>query len=116
MTSAHHELKVLDVSRDGPLLGTESDALDLIPEAGAVDAEVIAIPVERLDPAFFDLSTGVAGAFTQKLLNYRFRLAVVGDIDRYVAASSALRDYVYESNNGRQVWFVTDHAELEQRL
>ena len=40
------------------------------------------------------------------------RLIVTG----FVAASSALRDFVYESNRGRQVWFVTDRAELKQRL
>ena len=32
---------------------------------------------ENLNPAFFDLSSGDAGAVLQKLLNYDVRLAVV---------------------------------------
>jgi hypothetical protein len=27
-----------------------------------------------------------------------------------------LRDFVYETNRGRQVWFVADRAALESRL
>jgi hypothetical protein len=30
--------------------------------------------------------------------------------------SSALRDFVYETNRGNQVWFVADQEELEKRL
>lgn len=38
------------------------------------------------------------------------------DVSEYTARSSAFRDYVYETNLGRRVWFVADDAELEQRL
>jgi hypothetical protein len=31
-------------------------------------------------------------------------------------SSTALRDWVTEANRGRQVWFVADLAELDQRL
>jgi hypothetical protein len=41
---------------------------------------------------------------------------VVGDISRHVAASNALRDFVYESNRGRHLWFVDSLDELERRL
>jgi hypothetical protein len=44
------------------------------------------------------------------------RLAVVGDVSRHVAASTALRDLVFESNRGNQVWFVADLDELDTRL
>jgi hypothetical protein len=33
-----------------------------------------------------------------------------------VSGSKALRDFIYESNQGRTVWFVPDIAALEQRL
>ena len=74
------------------------------------------IPVERLDPAFFDLSSLVAGEFLQKIVNYRLRIAIVGDIARFTESSGALRDFVWESNRGTQVWFVDDEAALEGRL
>ena len=52
----------------------------------------------------------------QKFANYGLRLAVVGDIAEPLGASAALRDFVRESNRGRQVWFVADGDELAQRL
>jgi hypothetical protein len=52
----------------------------------------------------------------QKFVNYRMRLVVLGDISGYVASSTALRDLVYESNQGSQVWFVADLDELDARL
>ncbi|WP_018177878.1 DUF4180 domain-containing protein [Jongsikchunia kroppenstedtii] len=103
------------VPADGPLLRTEADATDLLGSTYGTGAEMIAIPVGRLDPDFFDLSTKVAGLFTQKLLNYRMRVAIVGDITPYLARSTALRDYVLESNRGRQLWFVADDRELSDR-
>jgi hypothetical protein len=44
------------------------------------------------------------------------RLAIVGDVSAYVAASTALRALVLESNRGNQVWFVADFDELDNRL
>ena len=101
------------VTADGPLLRTGADALELI---YADDADILVVPAERLDPAFFDLSSGVAGEFAQKFVNYRKRLAIVGDISAAVDGSGALRDFVRESNRGRQLWFVADDAELTARL
>jgi hypothetical protein len=52
----------------------------------------------------------------QKFVNYGVRLAIVGDISAHVAASTPFRDLVYESNRGRQVWFVADLDALDSRL
>ena len=106
---------VLRCAADGPLLDGEEAALDL---AGAAlgRAEVVAVPVSRIPPAFFALATGVAGAVVQKFVNYRLRLVVVGDVTEQVAASTALRDFVREANRGGQTWFVEDDAELTARL
>jgi len=79
-------------------------------------ADVVAVPVARLAPAFFALSTGVAGEIVQKFVTYRLHLVVVGDIGRHIAASTALRDFVREANRGRQTWFVADAEELAARL
>lgn len=100
----------------GPLLRTEDDARDLIQETFGTDVRLAVIPAERLDPEFFVLRTGVAGAFVQKLVQYRLRLVVVGDISAQTAASDALRDWVREVNRGRDVLFVPDQAALEARL
>jgi len=100
----------------GPLLRSEDDARDVIQETFGTGIELAVVPVGRLDPDFFVLRTGVAGVFVQKLVQYRLRLAVVGDISAQVAASDAVRDWVREVNRGRDILFVPDMAALEARL
>jgi hypothetical protein len=97
-----------------PIAGGQ-DALDLI-GAALIEAEIVAIPATRLDARFFSLGTGVAGEIMQKFVNYRLRVAILGDISAHVAASTALRDLVRESNRGSHVWFVADLAELDERI
>ena len=41
---------------------------------------------------------------------------LVGDIAEHVEASRSLRDFVWESNRGTQVWFVPDEASLAAKL
>lgn len=110
------DIRVFTLPAEGEPISTEDDAIDLVGSAWSHDAKVAAVPVERFDPSFFDLRTGLAGAFTQKLVNYRVRLAIVGDVTEYTEASRALSDYVWESNRGDQVWFVRDGDELEKKL
>ncbi|MGK3089791.1 DUF4180 domain-containing protein [Streptomyces sp. WAC01490] len=112
----HHGTAVLACSTDGPSIATVQDALDQLIGPAFQGAEVVAVPTERLDDRFFDLSTGVAGAILQKFSNYRLRLAVVGDITRHLAASSALPDLVREADQGRDIWFVADLDALAARL
>jgi hypothetical protein len=77
---------------------------------------VVAVPVGRFDERFFSLRTDLAGEVMQKFVNYRIRLAVVGDLSAHLAGSTALRDLVTESNRGAQVWFVADLADLDTHL
>jgi hypothetical protein len=106
---------VLVCSDEGPAIAGSQDALDVIGAAFS-RAEVVAVPAHRFDERFFDLRSGLAGEVMQKFVNYRMRLAVVGDISAHVAASTALRDLVYESNRGRHIWFVADLDELDTHL
>lgn len=103
-------------SPTGNPIAREGDALDLIGEAFGQEAGWLAIPVDRLSPDFFHLRTGVAGAFVQKLINYRLRVAFVGDLTRQLEASEALAAFVIESNRGSHVWFVEDEAALAARF
>lgn len=101
---------------DGPAVTSEEDALNLIVNAGWRGAELVVLPVERLGDDFFELGTGLLGAIAQKFVNYRMRLAVLGDISERTEASKPLRDFVFETNRGRQLWFVADADELDKRL
>ena len=99
----------------GPVL-TDRDASDLVQLGFDHQAHWLAIPVERLGPDFFNLSTRIAGEVIQKLVNYRIKLAVVGDVSGSVAQSNALRDFVVESNRGQHVWFVESLGALKDRM
>jgi len=111
-----HGITVMLCADDGPTVSTEQDAVDLIADTAGSRAELVVLPVARLDARFFDLRSGVAGQVVQKFAQYRRRLAVVGDISAYVEASDPLRDYVRETNRGREVWFLRDLTELDERL
>jgi len=110
-----HGVPVLVCGEDGPAVADGQGALDVI-GATYSGADVAAIPAARLDPRFFDLSTGLAGEIMQKFVNYQVRLAIVGDISAQLAASSALRALVHESNRGRHIWFVPDLEALDEHL
>jgi hypothetical protein len=111
-----HGVPVLVLPEDGPRLQSDSDAVDLIGKAIEHGADVVLLPVARLTDDFFVLRTRLAGEVIQKFVNYRLRLAIVGDISQHLAESSALRDFVAETNRGSQLWFVATTQELDQRL
>ncbi|MFG2102547.1 DUF4180 domain-containing protein [Micromonospora echinaurantiaca] len=108
-------VQVLVCDPAGPPVASEQDALDLI-GAAFLGAQVVAVPASRLDERFFALGTRFAGEVMQKFVNYRLRLAVVGDISRHLAASSALRALVEESNRAGHIWFLPDLDALDARL
>lgn len=107
--------RVLVCDALGPVVANERDAIDLLGEAISADADWVAIPVARLDAAFFRLSTGLAGAVSQKFVNYGRRLAIMGEIPASTAGGP-LADWVRESNRGRHVWFVASVEDLRVRL
>ena len=45
----------------------------------------------------------MAGEILQKFSNYRVRLAIIGSFEQCIAKS--IRDFIYESNNGKQINF-----------
>ncbi|MBB4943503.1 hypothetical protein FHR32_007903 [Streptosporangium album] len=52
----------------------------------------------------------------QKFVTYQLRLVIMDDISRHMAESSALRDFVSETNRGDHVWFLSSVEELGDRL
>jgi len=108
--------RVLLAADDGPMLAAERDAMDLVGEALGAGAQVIAVPVGRLSPDFFDLKTGLAGAVLQKTTNYRLGFAALGEIPAEALRSEALRAFIVESNRRGEVLFLPGLAELEARF
>ena len=94
---------------------TPQAALDLAMTAKyEAGAERVAIDKRVLGEDFFILSTGVAGEILQKFINYHVKAAIFGDYSRYT--SKPLRDFMYESNNGKDVFFTASREEAVERL
>lgn len=74
----------------------------------------IAVAKEAVADDFFVLSTRLAGEVLQKFVNYHVKLAVFGDFSAYT--SKPLKDFIYESNKGRNVFFVATENEALERL
>jgi hypothetical protein len=108
--------RVLFIDTDARPISTNEDTLNLVSSAWAAHVDLVVVPAHRLDPRFFQLESLFAGDVVQKTVNYNLQLAVLGDIDPYLAKSEALRDFVWESNRGNHVWFVTDEAALQKKL
>jgi hypothetical protein len=111
-----HGTPVLVMTEDGALLDTIEAATEVVGDAAWGQAELVAIPAVRLTDDFFELKTRLAGEITQKFVNYRLRLAIVGDIESRLSESVSLTAWVAESNRGRQLWFVPTLDALAERL
>ena len=113
---ALHGRRALVCAPDGPLVRGDRQAVDLVGATYGQDVSLVVLPVERLDPAFFTLATGIAGEIVQKFAQYGLQLVIRGEVSAHTERSAALRAFVGESNRGRQLWFVADDAELDERL
>ena len=95
------------------LITDGSSAMDLLASVRyETGCSAMVLRKEQLVEDFFRLSSGIAGEVLQKFTNYQMRLAIVGDFSHYT--SKPLRDFIYESNQGKQVGFwPTEEAALE---
>ncbi|MCI8276667.1 MAG: DUF4180 domain-containing protein [Clostridia bacterium] len=74
----------------------------------------IALNKEAVVEDFFILSKGLAGEILQKFINYQTKFAIYGDYSKYT--SKPLKDFIYESNNGKDVFFVENESEAIDKL
>ena len=109
-------IRLFELPAEGELIQSDRAAAAVISAAWEHKSRFVVLPAERLGSDFFRLKTRIAGEVIQKFVTYKMRVAIVGDIAKHVAESDALRDFVYESNRGDQVWFVANLSELEHRL
>lgn len=92
------------IRSEEPLITDVQSALDLIMTVKyETGCENIAVNKEAVTEDFFILSTCLAGEILQKFINYGVRFAVYGDFSKYT--SKPLRDFMYESNMGKDIYF-----------
>jgi hypothetical protein len=99
------------VHSDAPIITDGQTALDFIVNAGAYK---IAVNKGLVSEDFFKLSTGLAGEVVQKFVNYGCRLAIIGDFSHYT--SKSLKDYIYECNNGKHLYFAENTDDAIEKL
>ena len=103
------------VSSDIPVITNSQAALDLLMTAKYdIGTKNIIIPKNLVSEDFFILSTGLAGEILQKFVNYGGRIAIYGDYSHYT--SKPLKDFIYESNKGKDIFFVATLEEAQKKL
>lgn len=74
----------------------------------------IALNKSAIVEDFFILSKGLAGEILQKFINYQTKFAIYGDYSKYT--SKPLKDFIYESNKGKDIFFVSNEDESIEML
>lgn len=99
-----NDVKISEVLSTEKIIDNIDDGVNLLWDLYYQDFDKIIIHAKNITPDFFDLKTGIAGEILQKFSNYRVRLAIVGDFSKYT--NNSLKDFIFESNKGRQINFV----------
>ena len=103
------------INSDEPAITDAQSALDLLMtvkyEAGTKN---IVISKKLIAEGFFILSTGLAGDILQKYINYGGHIAIYGNYSHYT--SKPLHEFIYESNKGKDVFFVSNEDEAVEML
>lgn len=114
-TITENGVLVAVVDSEQKLLTGTQEALDLAMTVKyETGARRIALPKRLVAEDFFILSSGMAGEILQKYINYQIKMAVWGDFSRYT--SKPLHDFIYESNQGKDFFFVDTREEAVKRL
>ena len=97
--------KIAEIISDDIVLQTVEDAVDLIGNMSYQGFDKLIIHEENIIPDFFELKNKIAGNILQKFSQYSMPLAIIGDFEKY--ESKSLNDFIFESNKGKQINFVT---------
>ncbi len=97
------------IKSDETIIKDVTSAVDLIMNIKSeTGCHKIAINKAAITEDFFILSTGLAGEILQKFVNYGIKFAIYGDFSQYT--SKPLKDFIYESNKGKDVFFIKNEA------
>lgn len=103
------------IESDNIVITDPQSAVDLLMSANYdIGTKNIIISQGLITKDFFILSTGLAGEILQKFINYGGRIAIYGDFSHYT--SKPLQDFIYESNKGKDIFFVSSANAAVDRL
>lgn len=109
------DIKIAIVNSSELLITDVQSALDLVATINYETAcDRMILNKSAICEEFFDLKTRLAGEVLQKFINYHMKLAIVGDFSGYT--SKSLNDFIYESNNGKAIFFLPSEKHAVERL
>ena len=106
--------QIAEITSNEIIIQTTEDALDLLGNVYYQGFNSLILHQKNITPNFFELKNKMAGDILQKFSTYRVRLAIVGDFSGFT--SQSLEDFIFESNKGRQVNFVSSVGEALNAL
>ncbi|WP_316788257.1 DUF4180 domain-containing protein [Pedobacter frigoris] len=113
-THEANNIKIAEVISTEVTMKNAEDSLQLLVDLYYQDFDKIIIHEKNITPDFFDLKSGIAGEILQKVSNYRMQLFIVGEFSKY--PGNSIKDFIYESNKGRQVNFLNSVEVAIERL
>lgn len=107
--------KVVRIEDKSIVISDEQSFLDLFMTIAYETGEnKFIISKDNLTEDFFHLSNKTAGNILQKLINYKMKLAIIGDFSNH--ESNALNAFIYECNQWNDIFFVESEVEALNRL
>jgi len=105
-----NKVKIAEVIAEHCVINNVDDGLDLLGNVYYQGFDQVIVHEKNITADFFVLKNKIAGDILQKFSNYRMRLIIIGDFSKY--NSNSLRDFILESNKGKQVNFLSSLSDV----
>ncbi len=103
------------IESEEPVITDVQSAIDLMATVRYdTGCDRMIVDKDVLAKGFFIPSTCLAGDVLQKYINYKMKIAIVGDYSSHT--SKPLKDFMYESNRGKDIFFLSSMEEAIERL
>ena len=110
-----NNIEIAVINNSEILITDVQSALDFMATIGYdTGCDRIVLNKSAICEDFFNLRTKLAGEILQKFINYHMKIAIVGEFSTYT--SKSLKDFIYESNNGKDIFFLSDEEKAIKKL
>lgn len=109
-----NNIRVAEVTAENIIIESIEDGSELIANVYYQGFDRMLLYEKNITPLFFDLKNGIAGEILQKFSNFRVRLAIIGDFEKF--ESKSIKAFIFEGNKNHQINFVNTLNEGLERL
>lgn len=114
-TITENDIEIAVVNSSEILITDVQSALDFMATVKfEVGCNRIILNKSAICEDFFHLSTRLAGEILQKFINYQLKIAIIGDYSVY--SSKSLKDFIYETNKGKDIFFLPNEMQAVEKL